>query len=368
MRHTTRRLLTAAALVLAAGTGLGMAPATAYAAGYSGTVDVRKELTARSAPSTTAKHVGTIRDGAKVAIACAVNGTTVRGKVRTTKVWDRLTNGTYISHGYVRTGATIPGCATPARTTPAAPATVTGTVRTADGPVNARSGPGTGYPVTGTLANNTVVKIACAATGTEVAGTVRTSAQWDKLTDGRYVAHAYMLSGTPKACPAAPAAPTLTPAQFIAAAVPGAQQGWREYGVPPSVTIAQAILESGWGRSGLSAVDRNYFGIKCQNGYYGPHASGCHVYKTTECSRTTGKCFETSDAFRTYSSMDRSFRDHGHFLKANRRYAPAFSYTRNADKFIEQVWKAGYATDPKYVAKVTGIMKSHGLYRYDTWK
>ena len=134
------------------------------------------------------------------------------------------------------------------------------------------------------------------------------------------------------------------------------------------MTIAQAILESGWGKSGLSSVDKNYFGIKCQDTYHGPHATGCHVYKTTECSKTTGRCFEISDAFRTYATMARSFRDHGHFLKNNKRYAPAFGYTRNADKFIEQVWKAGYATDPKYVPKVTGIMKTYDLYRYDTWK
>ncbi|MEU4557816.1 sporangiospore maturation cell wall hydrolase GsmA [Actinoplanes sp. NPDC023936] len=371
MRHTTRRLLTGAALVLAAGTGLGMAPGTANAAGLPATVDVSSTLKTRSAPSTTAKIIGTVKDGAKISIACAVNGTTVRGKVRTTKVWDRLTSGAYISHSYVRTSSKIPACPAPARK-PAGKAakTVTGTVRSGDGPVNTRSGPFTSYATAGSLANNTVVQLVCAAQGTQVAGTVRTTSQWDKLTDGRYISHAYMLSGTLPACPDAPAAtpaPALTPAQFIAAAAPGAQQGWRDYGVPPSVTIAQAILESGWGRSGLSSVDKNFFGIKCQNGAYGPHATGCHVYKTTECTKA-GKCFETADAFRTYRTMARSFRDHGHFLKVNKRYAPAFAHTRNADKFIEQVWKAGYATDPKYVAKVTGIMKSYDLYRYDTWK
>jgi flagellar protein FlgJ len=109
------------------------------------------------------------------------------------------------------------------------------------------------------------------------------------------------------------------------------------------------------------------FGIKCQSGYHGPHATGCNVYKTTECTKA-GKCFETSDAFRTYASMARSFRDHGHFLRNNKRYAPAFAFTRDADQFIDRVWRAGYATDPRYVAKVTGIMKSYDLYRYNTWK
>ncbi|MBW6435573.1 sporangiospore maturation cell wall hydrolase GsmA [Actinoplanes hulinensis] len=285
MGHTTRRLLTGVLLVLAAGAGTVIAPGAAHAAGVRATIDVNSKLKVRAKPSLTAKVAGTLRDGQRINVTCSITGQSVRGKVRTTTLWDRLADGRYVSHAYVRTSGKIPVCKS------AAPAPA------------------------------------------------------------------------PKPTPA----PALTPAQFIAAAVPGAQQGWREYGVPASVTIAQAILESGWGRSGLSSVDRNYFGIKCQGGSYGPHATGCHVYRTTECDKA-GKCFETSDAFRTYASMARSFRDHGHFLKNNKRYAPAFAHTKNANKFIEAVRKAGYATDPNYTAKVTNIMKKHDLYQYDTWK
>src|SRR3954471_6934166 len=53
---------------------------------------------------------------------------------------------------------------------------------------------------------------------------------------------------------------TMTQAQFIGASVQGAQQSRREHGVPVSVTIAQAIVESGWGKSALSTVDKNFFG------------------------------------------------------------------------------------------------------------
>ena len=66
--------------------------------------------------------------------------------------------------------------------------------------------------------------------------------------------------------------------------------------------------------------------------------------------------------------MTNSFRDHGSFLKVNSRYKPAFAYTRNANSFIWTVWKAGYATDPKYYTKITGIMAANKLYQYDTWK
>jgi flagellum-specific peptidoglycan hydrolase FlgJ len=212
--------------------------------------------------------------------------------------------------------------------------------------------------------------LVCAVTGQNVAGTVRTTTQWDKTSTGLYVSHAYVISPALPTCAGSSApstSPALTPEQFIKAAVPGAQQGWREYGVPPSVTIAQAILESGWGRSTLSSTHKNYFGIKCQSGKYGTIASGCQTYKTQECTKA-GKCFDTTGVFRTYSSMANSFRDHGNFLKVNSRYKPAFTYTRDANRFIWNVWKAGYATDPNYYTKITGIMATNKLYQYNTWK
>src|SRR5436853_386170 len=73
---------------------------------------------------------------------------------------------------------------------------------------------------------------------------------------------------------------TMTNADFIAASVIPAQQSQREFRVPASVTIAQAILESGWGRSGLTVNDKNFFGIKCFTPVPGPISIGCHSYST----------------------------------------------------------------------------------------
>jgi flagellar protein FlgJ len=378
MRHSSRRLLTGALLVLAAGAGLGAAPPAAQAAGVTATVDVNSQLKVRDKPSLAAAIKGTLHDGQKITVSCAVTGQNVRGKLRTTAVWDRLSNGYYVSDSYITSTGRIPSCGgTPAaekvkvKPRTAAPAYVTGKVRSKDGPVNVRTTASSQGVSVRKVADGGVVRLVCHVPGPIVRGTVRTSNLWDQLTDGRYIAHAYVVSADLPACApsavTAPATPTMTQAQFIAAAVSGAQLGWRQYGVPPSVTIAQAVLESGWGRSGLASVDRNYFGIKCQNGAYGTLASGCHVYKTTECDKA-GKCFPTSDAFRTYATMAHSFRDHGNFLKVNKRYAPAFAYTRDANNFIWQVWKAGYATDPNYYTKVTGIMTAYNLYKYDTWK
>ena len=382
-------------LVIAVGAGLVAPPAAANAAGVSATIDVHRTLKVRSAPSLAAKVVGTVRDGQKITAVCAVTGQGVRGAVRTTTQWDKLSNGGYVTHAYVLSGKTITRCVTKSpqadtvktkpvpkptakpTTKPTTKPTVpvvpkVGTVSSGDGRVNVRTGPSTTAPVVRVLDTGAKVQGVCYVTGSLVKGTVRATTQWNRLTDGSYISHAYVVTPALTLCPGAVPAPstpatTVTPEQFIKTAVPGAQRGWREYGVPASVTIAQAILESGWGRSGLASVDGNYFGIKCQSGRYGTLASGCHDYRTQECTKA-GTCFTTTASFRTYASMTHSFRDHGSFLRVNPRYAGAFNYTTSANSFIWKVWKAGYATDPHYYTKVTTLMVQQNLYRYDTWK
>jgi flagellum-specific peptidoglycan hydrolase FlgJ len=377
MSHTTRRLLTGPLLVAAIGAAMIIAPGAADAAAVAATVQVGGTLKIRSAPSLSSRIVGSVRNRQRITVQCVLTGTTVRGSVRTTNVWDRLSSGHYISHGYVRTTRGAARCPNPSPQavpvkTKTAPASryQQGTIRSADGHVNVRATPSTAGAVVGSLATGAKVNLVCGVVGSMVSGTIRATTQWDRTSSATYLSHAYVDVPTLPVCPgsAAPAASvTLTPAQFIAAAVPGAQLGWRQYGVPPSVTIAQAILESGWGRSGLASVDRNYFGIKCFNGVYGALANGCHLYNTNECT-AAGSCFATTATFRTYATMANSFRDHGSFLNVNSRYDPAFTYTRDANRFIWTVWKAGYATDPNYYTKITGIMAANALYQYDTWK
>jgi Mannosyl-glycoprotein endo-beta-N-acetylglucosaminidase len=380
MLHTTRRLLTGPLLAAAIGAGLVVTPGAANAAGVAATIEVGGTLKMRATPSLAATVVGSLRDNQKVTVQCTVTGTTVRGSVRTTSAWDRLATGRYVSHAYVRASRSISRCATaspqaePVRTKPVAAAgtkIIVGTVKTVDGNVNVRAAASTSAAVRASAPNGAKLNLVCGVVGDLVNGTVRSTTQWDRLASGAYISHAYVVTPTLHLCPGASLHPEssadLTPAEFIAAAVPGAQRGWREFGVPPSVTIAQAILESGWGRSGLAVNDRNYFGIKCFDGKYGTIATGCHVYRTDECTKA-GDCFSTTASFRSYASQTDSFRDHGNFLRVNSRYKPAFAYTRNANKFIWNVWKAGYATDPKYYTKITGIMAANELYQYDSWK
>jgi flagellar protein FlgJ len=248
------------------------------------------------------------------------------------------------------------------------------TVRTTSGSLKLRSAPTTKSTQVGTARNGTHVSISCQVTGEYIKGTIRKTNQWDRLTNGRYISHAFIRSGTIPACPPPPPPPaavvtgpvgTWTNTQFIALSVVPAQLGWREFGVPASVTIAQAILESGWGRSGLSANDRNYFGIKCFTQTPGPIHTGCHTYATYECEPT---CAPTTASFRMYSSMTDSFRDHGRFLTVNSRYKPAFLYTKDANSFVIAIAKAGYATSPTYAANLTRLMAQYNLYQYDSWK
>jgi flagellum-specific peptidoglycan hydrolase FlgJ len=151
---------------------------------------------------------------------------------------------------------------------------------------------------------------------------------------------------------------------FLAAAGPAAVSVKSEFDIPASVTAGQAALESGYGTSGLSTNDKNYFGFKCASaGDPGPIATGCHPYQTTEC---TPSCHTVTAYFRVYRSMTDSFRDYGRLLTTSSRYTPALAYRHDPDEFIRRVAAAGYATDPNYPGKVITIMRDHNLYQLDS--
>lgn len=152
-------------------------------------------------------------------------------------------------------------------------------------------------------------------------------------------------------------------AAYIQSVVGMAQRTQSQYGVPASVTIAQSILESGWGASSLTTLGNAYFGIKCFS-KVSPYQMGCMNVSSLEYYDPQKPIFQVS-AFRIYHSAEDSFTDHAYFLRTNSRYAPAFS-TTSSDDFIRAVALAGYATDPKYADLVIGIMRQHNLYRYDS--
>lgn len=228
----------------------------------------------------------------------------------------------------------------------------------------------------GEVRANTRVAISCKVNGQNVRGTVRQTTQWVRMTNGKYLSHGQVhtdkkIPACPPTNPAAPAptAPsgpltTVSNAAFLAAAAGPAQASQREFNVPASVTLAQAILESGWGKSKLSMNDRNYFGMKCF-GNPGGIAVSCHDYVTQECDKVTQTCFTTTASFRVYNSPTDSFRDHGRQLSTLSRYAGAFAYAKQPNQFAAEIHKAGYATDLAYTEKLVNLMGKYNLYQYD---
>ncbi len=150
-----------------------------------------------------------------------------------------------------------------------------------------------------------------------------------------------------------------TPAKFIAAVVPAAQDSQRQTHVPAAVTIAQAILESEWGRSTLSTQAQNYFGIKADSG---PGPAGVVNMPTQEV--LNGQTVTVEAGFRAYHNLYESVMDHGRFLAANPRYANAFK-TSDPKLFAQRMAADGYATDPGYTAKVNYLIDHYNLAQYD---
>ncbi|MGH3682982.1 MAG: sporangiospore maturation cell wall hydrolase GsmA, partial [Natronosporangium sp.] len=206
----------------------------------------------------------------------------------------------------------------------------------------------------------------CQLAGERIAGAVRTTALWLRTAPGRYVSDGYVRwPGNRPAVrwcdqPADP--PPSGRAKFVEWAAEHAGPSRRAHRVPVSVTVAQAINESGWGSSALTEHGNAYFGIKCF-GTPGGIAVGCRPYDTRECD--DDDCFATTGTFRVHRSAARSFADHGNFLTVNPRYRPAFDHTGDPDRFAREIHRAGYATDPSYSDKLIALMRQYDLYRFD---
>lgn len=143
---------------------------------------------------------------------------------------------------------------------------------------------------------------------------------------------------------------------FIQSVASGAISGWNKYGVLPSVTVAQAILESGWGTSGLATQAHNLFGIK---GSYNGHSV---VMRTREVYN--GRNVYINDSFRAYANNSQSVEDHGRFLAVNSRYRNLL-YDRDAASVARKLRADGYATDPNYANALINLVRTYNLTQLD---
>jgi flagellum-specific peptidoglycan hydrolase FlgJ len=148
--------------------------------------------------------------------------------------------------------------------------------------------------------------------------------------------------------------------QFISSIADAAVESADRTGVPASVTIAQAILESYWGSSRLAREAHNYFGIKAQTRGGSAGSIWFDVWEVIG-----GRNVMQSQAFRAYNSIAESFVDHGLFFVENPRYAAAIAARDDPRRFAREINRAGYATDPSYASKLIGLMDRYDLYRYD---
>jgi len=321
-------------------------------------------LAERSGPSTYNPVRGHIADGATIGVRCQVFGQQVTGTVTTSAWWELDVHGLYIADAWIdwrRARPAVPWCGANTRR----PVTATATVGS-DG-LSVRSAPTTGATQAGVIPAGALLSVVCRQWGQVVSGAEGATASWSRLGQGRYVSDAFVHWSPEQPfipwCGQAPqTVPPATRAAFITQAIAPAQAGMKRYGVPASVTIAQAILESGTGVSMLTRVDHSLFGMKCF-GTPGPVAIGCRDYATHECD--PHGCYPTHASFRTYQTQAQSYTDHAQMLASLARYRPAFAYTYQPDKFAQALQTGGYATSKSYAKNLIALMKLYNLYRYD---
>ncbi len=158
------------------------------------------------------------------------------------------------------------------------------------------------------------------------------------------------------------ASSTLQQQDFLNAAAQAARQAAASTGVPASVTVAQAILESDWGRSSLAQNANNYFGMKAM----GTLGDDGVVWMPTSEYDAAGQLYQTTSAFRAYKSLADSMADHDHLLSTLSRYASAMQDAKDPKQFAQQVADDGYSTDPDYADKLIALMDHYNLYQLDS--
>ena len=139
--------------------------------------------------------------------------------------------------------------------------------------------------------------------------------------------------------------------RYIGAYTEVAKNEMELYGIPASITLAQGILESGSGNGRLSKEANNHFGIKCHEW------TGAKIYHDDDAKQ---------ECFRKYVDAKYSFRDHSLFLTERSRYSNLFKLKKTDYKgWAKGLKAAGYATDPKYPAKLISLIERYNLHEYD---
>lgn len=143
---------------------------------------------------------------------------------------------------------------------------------------------------------------------------------------------------------------------FVNKLRPYAQQAAKELGVDANILLAQAALETGWGKSVIKSSDgsssHNLFNIKADKSWHGQQE------KVATLEFHEGIAKKEMAGFRSYASYQESFNDYVNFIKTNPRYENAIKMAEKPEQYMHELQQAGYATDPNYAGKVMNIYQS----------
>lgn len=149
--------------------------------------------------------------------------------------------------------------------------------------------------------------------------------------------------------------------EFVNTMLPMAKEAADRIGVDPRYLVAQAALETGWGKSVMRAQDgsssHNLFGIKAGSSWKGDSARAI----TSEFRN--GEMVKETAEFRSYDSYKDSFHDLVTLLQSNNRYQDVVKSADNPEQFVRELQKAGYATDPNYASKISQIARQMTSYQ-----
>ncbi len=142
---------------------------------------------------------------------------------------------------------------------------------------------------------------------------------------------------------------------FIQSLYPYAEQAAQSLGVDPQVLLAQAALETGWGKHMIPRADGsnsyNLFGIKAGQDWQGDRVT------VTSLEYEQGVARKHPSAFRAYDSYADSFADYAEFVSSRPRYQQAINTAHDPEAYLRSLQEAGYATDPRYADKIIGILQ-----------
>ena len=164
----------------------------------------------------------------------------------------------------------------------------------------------------------------------------------------------------------------ISKSSFIEKLGPIARENYRRTGILASVTMAQAILESGWGQSSLAQNGNNLFGMKTNlsgNSWSGSAWDGVNYYRKGTYEYGSGGRYSTKANFRKYSCVEDSIEDHSAYLLnakngSRKRYA-GLTNTKSYKKQLQIIKNGGYATSGSYVSQLCRVIKTYNLTKWD---